>query len=449
MTIAIATVPAVASAGVFSFARTDYLLESYLSGLDSVAVADLDGKNGPDLVVESLTGFSGAGALNVLLNNGDGTFAPAQAFDSCDGARSIVIGHFNPATDSHLDVAMICGDQQIGRMLGDGLGNFGAVQAVDVSYLSGASPVVIIDFLRFGSMNGPTLVYRGYLGLGTTLCFLTVPDLVYGIAYGLDAGGLHSPYCNIHRDLGDNIDDWGPIANDIAVGEYTSYPEEPFARDEAVSGGTSSATSQQIPVAVTGYTPFFQSTWSYGVRNSANTGTAVALADLDGDGQNDLLIGGNDLQIREDGTMDGRIADYVPGFPIEQGATPTHSFGSIPYLYDMVTADFDGDGKVDVAALGEDDYEDDGSTIAIHRGNGDGTFAPYERFTARGYASTGGGEQVIAVADFDRNGRPDLVTVGRYDKWASVLLAPEPSAALLCAGGLGSLLALARSRRRG
>ena len=52
---ATATLASVASAGVFSFRRTDYPLESYLNGLDSVAVADLDGKNGPDLVVESLT----------------------------------------------------------------------------------------------------------------------------------------------------------------------------------------------------------------------------------------------------------------------------------------------------------------------------------------------------------------------------------------------------------
>jgi len=104
---------------------------------------------------------------------------------------------------------------------------------------------------------------------------------------------------------------------------------------------------------------------------------------------------------------------------------------------------------VDIAALGDDDNEDDGSTVGIHRGNGDGTFAPYERFTARGYVSTGGGEQMIAVGDFDRNGSPDLVTVGRYDKWASVLLAPEPAAALLGAASIASLVALVRCRRRG
>jgi len=437
---AFATLSAVASAGVFSFTRTDYLLESYLSGLDSVAVADLDGQNGPDLIVQSLTAGAGLGAVNVLLNHGDGTFAPAQAFDSCDGAGSIVVGQFNPATDSHLDVAMICGNQQqIGRMLGDGQGHFGAVQTVGVGYLTGASPAALIEYLRLGAMDGPTLVFGGYLApIGVTLCFLRVSDF----EFDLDGGGSNFPYCNIHLDVTQNIDDWGPVANDIAVGENHVYPEESFARDEAVSGGSG---FPEVPVAVTSYTPFFQSIWSYGARASGNTGTAVALDDLDGDTQNDILIGGSDLLT----AGDAEIADYVPGWPIEQGATPTHSFGSIPYLYDMVTADFDGDGKVDIAALGDDDNEDDGSTVGIHRGNGDGTFAPYERFTARGYVSTGGGEQMIAVGDFDRNGSPDLVTVGRYDKWASVLLAPEPAAALLGAASIASLVALVRCRRRG
>ena len=143
---AIVVMPAaVASAGVFSFARTDYLLnESRLGGLGSVAVGDLDGKNGPDIVSENYAYGGGVGTVNVLLNTGDGTFAPAEQYDTCDGANGIVIGQFNPATDSHLDVAMVCGSGQIGRMLGDGAGHLGAVQTVDVSYLSGASPAASI-----------------------------------------------------------------------------------------------------------------------------------------------------------------------------------------------------------------------------------------------------------------------------------------------------------------
>src|SRR5215831_902172 len=159
-----------------------------MSGLDSVAVADLDGKNGPDIVVESQTAEGAPGLVNVLLNNGDGTFAPAQSFDSCAGAGSIVVGQFNPSTDSHLDVAMICGNQQeIGRMLGDGQGSFGPVETFGVGYLTGASPAASIQFLRLGAMNGPALVYGAFLaGIGQfTLCFLKVADF----EFDLDGGG--------------------------------------------------------------------------------------------------------------------------------------------------------------------------------------------------------------------------------------------------------------------
>jgi hypothetical protein len=371
--------------------------------------------------------------VNVLLNKGDGTFAKAKPFAACDGASAIVVGQFNPTTDSHLDVAMICGGQRIGRMLGDGQGHLGQVQTLDVSYLAAAAGtgnqfIAIISFLRLGAMDGSTLVYAGYIPQhGQTLCFLRVADL----EFDLEHSGANGPYCNIHTDVHGDVDDWGPVTSDIAVGEDVAFPGHPVA-DEAVSGGVSETIgSYEVPIAVTSYTPFFASTWSYGARASGNTGTAVALADLDGDGQNDLLIGGTSLTANLTPSANGAssIADYVPGDPIDQGATPTHTVASVPYLYDMVTADFDRDGKVDIAAVGDDDDDSgDGITVAIHRGGGDGTFAPYEGFAARGYEISPQFGQVIAVGDFDRNGSPDLVTVGELDKFATVLLngADEP-----------------------
>jgi hypothetical protein len=95
--VTVATSPAVARADVFSFTRKDYELQSYSAGLDSVAVGDVDGRNGPDIVVESLTGGTSLGRVTVLLSNGNGSFAAARGFDSCSGAHSIVLAQLNPA----------------------------------------------------------------------------------------------------------------------------------------------------------------------------------------------------------------------------------------------------------------------------------------------------------------------------------------------------------------
>ncbi len=405
--------PLSAASNSFVFARTDYLLKSYLAGLDSVAVADVDGQNGPDIVVLSYTGGGSTGALNILLNNGNGTFATPRTFDACLGAKSIVVGQFNPSTDSLLDVAMICGGTTlIGRMLGNGLGDFASAQTVDLGYLAAGAggtghPLIsIIEMLRLGSMNGPTFVYGGYMaGTGMTLCFIGTLQ----VESDLDGAGGIAPVCNVSTDVNGGITDWGPISTDLALGEQRTFPGDDMVRDEAfgfnyITGG----------LAVTAYTPQFLDKWADGERpfGDPQTGTAVAVADVDNDGKQDVLLG-----------RDLLIADYVPSYPISDN--PDHSFASITNLYDMILADFNGDGKVDVAALGEDDFDDEGVTLAVHAGKGDGSFRPFKRFVTRGSVSINY-IQVMAVGDFDRDGLADLVTVGEYDKYASVLLNRSP-----------------------
>ncbi|MEO7794295.1 MAG: hypothetical protein ABIV06_05925, partial [Thermoanaerobaculia bacterium] len=260
----------------FAFLRTDYLLESHLSGLDSVAIGDLDGVNGPDIAALSYTAGSAVGVVNVLLNNGKGTFAAPLAFDTCAGAKSIVIGQFNLLTDSHPDVAMMCGGSTlIGRMRGDGAGNLGAVQTVDVGSTgvgggTGHPYVAIIEMLRLGAMNGPTLAYAGYIaGIARfTLCFFGANQL----EADLDGAGGQAPYCNIHVDGLGNIDDYGPLRSDLTVAPYQIIAGEPVPRDEAISFGEVSGL-----MSVTGYNPQFVAQWGYGTRPSGNTGAAIAL----------------------------------------------------------------------------------------------------------------------------------------------------------------------------
>jgi hypothetical protein len=408
----LAVPPVPASTNTFVFDRTDYMLESHLNGLDSVAVADVDGQKGPDIIIVSLTAGSGAGILNILLNNGDGSFAAPRTFETCAGAKSVVVGQFNPSTDSLLDVAMMCGGSTLlGRMLGDGSGDFEPAQTIDLGYLgvpagTGHPYISIIEMLRLGSMNGPTFAYAGYMaGLGFTLCIFGTLQL----EIDLDGVGNSAPICNISLDAENNIIDWGPISTDLALGEQRTFPDDNIIRDEAFSFNGVAAE-----LAITAYTPQFADNWADGYRpfGAPGDGTAVAVADVNNDGMLDVILGGDFL-----------IADYLPAYPAS--ATPDHSFLSIKFLYDMTTADFNGDGNIDIAALGDDNNNDDDATLAIHAGRGDGTFAPLKRFVTRGYWSLDY-VQVMATGDFDQNGLPDIVTVGRYDNYASVLINRSP-----------------------
>jgi uncharacterized protein (TIGR03437 family) len=71
----------------------------------------------------------------------------------------------------------------------------------------------------------------------------------------------------------------------------------------------------------------------------------------------------------------------------------------------IVSADFNGDGKTDVAYLdGQDTLH---TFVIVATGNGDGTFRPGAAYPVT--ASTGGVKPNIFTADFNRDGRQDLL----------------------------------------
>jgi hypothetical protein len=97
----------------------------------AVAIADLDGLGGPDIV----SGNASDDTLSVLLGNGDGTFATQVVYPSCGHPYGVAIADVN--ADDDLDLVAACGnDGVIGVRLNNGDGTF----AAETTYPTGIDP---------------------------------------------------------------------------------------------------------------------------------------------------------------------------------------------------------------------------------------------------------------------------------------------------------------------
>lgn len=150
-------------------------------------------------------------------------------------------------------------------------------------------------------------------------------------------------------------------------------------------------------------------TGSFGPARTFSTGTyssAVAIADLNADGRQDLAVanyGGPSVSVllgKGDGTFGAAVDHGLPG-----QKNPTS----------LVVGDFNGDSKPDLAvALGYGGNATPGS-VAILLGNGDGTFGAATEF------GVGGGPVSVATGDLDRDGKLDLAVANTFDGTVSVL----------------------------
>jgi hypothetical protein len=129
--------------------------------------------------------------------------------------------------------------------------------------------------------------------------------------------------------------------------------------------------------------------------------------DFNGDGKADLAVLSYNGFITSyitvlPGNGDGTFAAPLTGQVYNQGST-----GGDVILGTLAAADFNGDGKLDVAVVG--DYVSSGG-VTILLGNGDGTF------TAAGpNVDPSGDFALIATGDFNGDGIPDLVVPNYFE----------------------------------
>lgn len=141
---------------------------------------------------------------------------------------------------------------------------------------------------------------------------------------------------------------------------------------------------------------------NYPIGNSPYTFIA---ADLRKDNKIDLITVNMPNGIDEPGTISVLLGNgngtFAPHVDYDVGDYPTG----------VVSGDFNGDGKIDLAVSNNFD-----NTISIFYGNGDGTFQP------QAVVDVGSGPMSIAAGDFNGDGKLDLIASCVGSSVVSVLL---------------------------
>jgi hypothetical protein len=315
----------------------------------SEAVGDFNGDGTPDLAVANWNN-----SVSVLLGNGDGTFHAHVDYPTGGFPSSVAVGDFN--RDGKLDLVVANWfDYTLSVLLGNGDGTFGA-QAV---YSTGPGPnsVVVGDFNGDGKLD--LAVAGSYSG----------PDSYAGSVSILLGNGDGSFQPHVDYPVGD-----GSFA--VVVGDLNADGKADLA--------TANYSGKSISVLFGNGDGTFQPHLDYLTTDSL---LSLMIADFNGDGKPDLVSvpGLNVLLNNGDGTLQGPF-----------------SYPTSWYITSVAAGDFNADEKADLAVVARDAGV---NMVSIFLGNGNGTFQ--ENTT---YAS-GQGYGAVTVADFNRDGAPDLAFV--------------------------------------
>ena len=191
---------------------------------------------------------------------------------------------------------------------------------------------------------------------------------------------------------------------------------------------SSEALEPRLLLATISFEPLAKYTAGMGARAGAGP-HLVAVGDFTGDGIQDVVAAGDTR------TVTPVQLHYVRVLPGRGDGTFGPFTGTTPAgdrLTGIVAADFNGDGRLDVA-VSDDSRQMGQGRVTVLPGNGDGTFGRGRTYFS-GAASTD-----LAAADFNRDGALDLV-VSNANPWTPEfsLAPPVHGAALLLGNGDGT-----------
>ncbi len=392
-----------------------------------ILVADFNHDGKDDVVVvgtnsNTPNGWTG-NSIGVYLGNGDGTLKAPGFVSGNQGTYGATAYDFNG--DGNLDLAVVnisSGDVSI--LLGKGDGTFAS--AVNYPAVSGAFLIAAGDFngdgkadLAVGSKTSVSvLLGKGDGSFNASVATQAAFNSISALAAGdfnndhkLDLAVGDSTSGRLSILLGDGTGKF-PAEYDYAAGYGLATPNEAgnlFAMDLDGDGTLDVVVASGHPDVLTP-TPYASDaimaffgrgdgtligTPQYQVGTGLNT---VAVADFNGDGKPDIAAASGSLWIL---TASGGGAFKTP---------VSISLGSGVSANGLAAADLNGDGKPDLVV---GDFN--GSGVYVLLGNGDATFQTPVRYPVGGKVTS------IAIADFNGDGKPDIAVSGAsYNTGATV-----------------------------
>jgi uncharacterized repeat protein (TIGR01451 family) len=313
-----------------------------------VAQGDFNNDGKPDVALLSDSSFnSSLQKVSVLLGTGAGGFVAANSVNLAGSPRGIAVGDFN--NDGKLDVAAVVFGQSnnVRIFLGDGAGNLSSLG----TFTAGGLPTSV----AVGNFNGDA---------NADLAVSNEDSHNVSILLGTGTGGfgpptqtgnslLHSAQRVVISDI--NKDGKQDL---IVQGTFLS-----FLRGHG--DGTFDAPTQLNPTLV-----------------------GVIVGDFNKDGKEDLAGSNGPVLITILG--DGAGGFGAPLNNSTAGRTPSR----------LVVSDVNGDGNADLESV-NNSFQDT-QDVSVFLGDGTGLFTPGPAYLA------GVGPRDLAVADFNGDGRPDL-----------------------------------------
>ncbi|MDZ4667241.1 MAG: T9SS type A sorting domain-containing protein, partial [bacterium] len=349
------------SNGTISFAtKVDFITDAYPI---SVSAGDFDGDGKPDLVV-------GSNTVSVFRNTGNsGTVSFAAKVDFITGSPTRCVSTGDLDGDGKTDLAVA---------------NDGNNTVSVFRNLNGICFPTITSFTPTSGLVGTTVTITG-----TYFNATLANNIVFFGATKATVSAGSSTSLTVTVPTGAS---YQPISVINLTTGLTAYSAKPFITTFACGGEINSNSFATKVDQTTGANPY-----------------SVSTGDFDGDGKTDLAVHRGPISVLRNTDSTGTVSFTSPVY-LGMGN------GSIN-PYSILTADFDGDGKPDLAAT------NDGAVAVLRNTSTAGTIS----FASRLDFGTSSQPRGVSTGDFDGDGKPDLAVTNYDGNSVSVLRNTTPA----------------------